>query len=430
MKLTVPQWEILGAAGDLISSVNNPDGTKTLTYHSEDVHDFSWAASPHFTDIEDSWTGSAGTVKIHLLMSPGHLATAPRYLRTLKNTMELFDEWYGPYPYDRITVVDPPHGGSEAGAMEYPTLFTADTTLALPKGALIPEDTLEHEFGHQYWYGMVATNEFEEPWLDEGIDNYTEVKVMEALYGRDTSFFNFPFAQMGSAGEERTHYLSLPDTDPLTRVGWQFLNDRSYGSILYGKAAAALLTLEKIIGEDVLRRALRTYFMRYRFTHPTGEDFLKTVEEVSGQDLLWYFNQVVSGTAILDYEVSDAWSETENWDEETPESNAAKGTRYRTVVVLRRKGDFLFPVDLEVRFDNGETIREQWDGRDRWMRFEYVKPARVVSAEIDAEHRVWLDCNFFNNSRTARRDTRATLKLANLWGFFSECFAQFLSWLS
>ena len=62
-----------------------------------------------------------------------------------------------------------------------------------------------------------------------------------------------------------------------------------------------LLTLEKVIGEDTLRQALHTYFMRYRFTHPTGEDFLKTIEEVSGKDLRWYFNQAVYGTQILDY---------------------------------------------------------------------------------------------------------------------------------
>lgn len=105
IKLTVPQNEIVGAGGDLVSSQNNSDGTKTMTYHSEDVHDFSWTASPHYTVVEDSWTGSAGTVKIHLLMSPGNMATAPRYLKVLKGTLSLYDQWVGPYPYDRITVV-------------------------------------------------------------------------------------------------------------------------------------------------------------------------------------------------------------------------------------------------------------------------------------------------------------------------------------
>src|SRR6202007_1314366 len=106
VKLTLPQDEVVGAGGDLVASAKNPDGTKTLTFHSEDIHDFSWTASPTFTDVEDSWAGSAGLVKIHLLMSPGHMPSAPRYLQALKGAMRLYDQQVGPYPYDRITVVD------------------------------------------------------------------------------------------------------------------------------------------------------------------------------------------------------------------------------------------------------------------------------------------------------------------------------------
>jgi len=266
VKVTLPQNEIVGAGGDLISSSNNPDGTKTLIFHSEDVHDFSWSASPSFTDLEDFWTGSAGTVRIHVLMSPGNLASGPRYIQALKGTLALYDKWIGPYPYDRLTIIDPPHGGYEAGGMEYPTLITGDTAWLMPKGALLPEVVIEHEFGHQYWYGMVATNEFEEAWLDEGINTYLEVKMMDEMYGRPTSMFNFPFLQMGDAGEQRRSYLSRLDLDPMTRFAWLFYNDGSYADITYGKTSTVLLTLEKVIGEDTLRQALHTYFMRYRFT--------------------------------------------------------------------------------------------------------------------------------------------------------------------
>ncbi len=84
VKITLPQNEIVGAGGDMLSTVNNSDGTKTVTYHSEDVHDFSWTASPSFTVIEDSWSGSQGPVQIHVLMSPGHMPSASRYVAALK----------------------------------------------------------------------------------------------------------------------------------------------------------------------------------------------------------------------------------------------------------------------------------------------------------------------------------------------------------
>ncbi|MGB0036054.1 MAG: M1 family metallopeptidase [Candidatus Acidiferrales bacterium] len=427
VKVTLPQNEIVGAGGDLVSTANNADGTKTLTFHSEDVHDFSWTASPSYTLIEDSWKGSVGNVNIHLLMSPGNMDSAPRYLKALKGTLTLFDEWYGPYPYDRITVVDPPHGAASAGGMEYPTLITADTSWNMPKGALIPEVVVEHEFGHQYWYGMVATNEFEEAWLDEGINTYTEVKIMSALYGKDTSALNFPFLSMGDDGQQRVTYIALPDTDPLTRFAWKFYDGFAYGGITYGKTSTALLTLEGIIGESTLRQALHTYFMRYRFTHPTGEDFLKTIEEVSGKDLRWYFDQAVSGTSILDYEILDAHSDRVKWYEPTDKKNK-KGEMFRTFVTVHRKGDFIFPEDIEIKFDDGQSVLEHWDGRDRWVRYTYDRPAQLVSAEIDPQHKVGLDRNYYNNSYIVDEDKSAIHKLANIWLFVSEWFAQMLSW--
>ena len=242
------------------------------------------------------------------------MGTARRYIDCVKGALQKFDEWYGPYPYDRITLVDPPHGGLRAGGMEYPTLITLDTAWFMPKSVLGPELVTEHEFGHQYWYGMVATNEFEEAWLDEGINSYTEVKIMDALYGADKDVLKYlPYGSMSEREMQRLGYSGAADLDPMTRFAWKFLNGNSYGGITYGKTATVLLTLEKIVGEDTMRKAIHTYFMKYRFTHPTGEDFLKTLEEVSGQNLRWYFDQAVSGTALMDYEVMDMHSDPLPW---------------------------------------------------------------------------------------------------------------------
>ena len=437
VRITLPQNEIVGTGGDLISTNNNADGTKSLVFHSEDVIDFSWTAYPHFIDVEDSWTGSAGTVKLHVLMSPGHMATAPRYIHVLKGAMTLFEKWYGPYPYDRLTVVDPPHGALNAGGMEYPTLITAGTgpDLITPEGFLEPEMVTEHEFGHQYWYAMVATNEFEDAWMDEGINSYTECKVMGALYGEKTSAINFPFAQMSDFAEQRMTYLEEPDTDPITRFGWQYLNETAYGGITYGKTATLLLTLERMIGSEKMQQAMHEYFMRYRFKHPAPEDFMNTIQQVAGQDLSWYFDQAFKGTQILDYEVSDITSDRADWYNERGaavkyDSLKKAPPEYRDTVVVQRKGSFIAPVDLEVRFDDGEIAREHWDGKDRWIRYSYIKPAQIASAEIDPEHKMWLDRDFYNDSQTADGDSRANRKLGNIFLAVSEWFSQLLSYLT
>jgi aminopeptidase N len=287
----------------------------------------------------------------------------------------------------------------------------------------------EHEFGHQYWYGMVATNEFENAWMDEGINSYTEVKIMDSLYGKDTSILNTLGAHMAEHDLQRLQYSSVAEDDPMSRFGWQYMNGSSYGGITYGKTATVLETLEKVVGEDTLQRALHTYFMRYRFSHPTQDDFLKTVEEVSGKNLRWYYDQAVFGTQVMDYEILSARSERQDWYEKNPTKEKKGETLYHSTVLVHRKGDFIFPVDVEIKFDNGATVREHWDGRDRWVRYQYDKKARVVSAELDPEHGAWLDKDFFNNSYTRQENQAPHHKLAAYWTAISQWCAQLLAWL-
>ncbi len=201
--------------------------------------------------------------------------------------------------------------------MEYPTFITGGTMWWEPEGLHAnSEETIEHEFGHQYWYGMVATNEFEDAWMDEGINEYTQVKVMDSIFGPSTSVLNLWGITAGERDETRLFYVGVADLDPIAKNGWQYANSNSYAAITYGKTAVVLLTLESVIGEDTMRRAMHTYFLRYRFTHPTKEDFLKTIEEVSGKDLRWYFNQTIYGTQVLDYEVMKLSSVPVDWYKE------------------------------------------------------------------------------------------------------------------
>src|ERR1700689_5087295 len=177
-----------------------------------------------------------GTVKLRIMMQPAHWGQAERHALIAKQTMERFDRWYGPYPYKTLTIVDP-EPGSQAFGMEYPTLITAGSSWLMPQGLLLPEGVVEHEFGHQYWYGMVATNEFEDAWMDEGINSYTEVEVTGAILGRGKNFIGWPWANLSDAALHYFEYIETPDYDPVTRNAWQFRNAASYGDVTYGKSA-------------------------------------------------------------------------------------------------------------------------------------------------------------------------------------------------
>jgi hypothetical protein len=429
VKLTVPQIEVVGASGVKVGEVNNPDNTKTVAYHGDDIHDFAWTASPRYKVKEDGvYRGQMGPVQMRILMQPAHWSQVGRHEKILRESLEQFESRYGPYPYKTITLVDPE--SAEAGGMEYPTFITGDTSWFMPDGLYGPELVIEHEFGHQYWYGMVATNEFEDAWMDEGINSYSEVKVLDSILGKNTSILNMAGATLGEREMQRLGYISAADVDPIAQNAYAYYNNDSYFGITYGKTASVLLTLEGIIGEDTMAKAMRTYFMKYRFTHPTKEDFLKTIEEVSGRDLRWYFNQAIYGSPVMDYKVLRIESFPVNWYEEKKSAfqKEDKNTVYRSFVWLQRKEDFVMPVDVEVKFENGEKVREHWDGVSRWTRFTYEKKTKVESAEIDPDHTIQIDRNDFNNSYTAEANGKPARKVTNYWVFLTQWLGQALAW--
>lgn len=429
VNLTLPSSHHFGSTGVVTAEKANGDGTKTVSVHAEDVHDFAWTTDPRYVVTEDDVQLPSGKKHIRVLMQPGRADSTRRYLHALKGTMQKFEEWYGPYPYPQITVVDPPHGGWGAGGMEYPMFITAGTSWLMPKGVLLPEIVVEHEYGHQYWYGLVGSNEFEDAWLDEGINSYAEVKAIDALYGKDTGMMNTRFGSLGARGSQRGSYLGVADFDPMTRKGWQFANGGSYGGITYGKTATVLLTLEQLLGEAKVQEALKVYFMRFRFKHPTAEDFMSTVNEVSGQNLDWYWNQAVKGTALLDYRVRKISVERVDWYSKPSAKENKKDVPYVNRVMVQRKGDFVFPVTLIATFDNGEVIHATWDGQDRWHRWEWTRKAKLVSAEINPGQGILLDSNRFNDSYIVKDNTKATRKLGTYWMVMAQWASQLLTWL-
>jgi len=431
VKLTVPQFEVVGASGVKVGELNNSDSTKTVTYHGDDIHDFAWTASPRYKVKEDGvFQGQMGPVQMRILMQPAHWSQVERHEKILRQSLDYFERWYGPYPYKTITLVDP-EPDSAASGMEYPTFITGGTNWFMPKGFYQPELVIEHEFGHQYWYGMVATNEFEDAWMDEGINSYTEVKVLDSILGRNTSILNMAGATMGEREAQRLGYIGVADVDPMAKNAYDYYDSNSYFGITYGKTASVLLTLESIIGEDTMAKAVHVYFMKYRFTHPTKEDFLKTIEEVSGKDLRWYFNQAVYGTPVLDYKVLRIDSLPVNWYEEKKKGAEKddKDTVYRSYVWLQRKEDFVMPVDVEIKFENGDKIREHWDGVSRWTRLgPYEKKTKIASAEIDPDHKIQIDRNDFNNSYTSETNGKPARKVSNYWVFLTQWVSQALAW--
>ncbi len=437
VRMTVPSNFVLGATGVLQSRVENGNGTATHYYHAEDVHDFCWTTSPLFHVVEDQWEH----VKIRLLIQPDRVASqSHRYLKAVKGTLAYFDRWMGKYPYPNLTVVDPQYGAMGSGGMEYPTFITGGSMWNLPEGLRITEGVTEHEFGHQYFYGLLASNEFEEAWLDEGFNQYAEGRIMDELYGVKTATIDMLGFRIGDFEYSRDGYVGSknPKLAPSFVNAWQY-KAGGYGAFTYEKTAVWMTTLERMIGRPVMDEVMRTYFERWKFKHPCATDFIAIVNEVVrarhgekfGPDMNWYFDQVLYGTNTCDYEISSLAVQPISspkgiFDKEgkkisaTDEPKASKSSEFESRVVVGRLGEVQLPVDVFVKFDDGSEERTEWNGKERYTILKFVKHAKVVWAKVDPDFKIAMDVNTLNNSRSFSADRAPVWKYTLKYMFWVQ----------
>jgi hypothetical protein len=417
VRLTVPQGWTVGATGIERNRRTEADRTTTHQYYAEDVHDFAWTTSPDYVERTERFTHPGlPPVAMRLLLQPEHAAQADRHFQATRAALRYYGEWFGAYPYGNITIVDPAWQ-SDADGMEYPTLFTAGTRWIAPRGVAEPEDVTVHEAGHQFWYGIVATNEFEHAWMDEGLNTFSTARVLDQFFGPQYwskryfgshipwVFHDLPLAR-ATDGNLLPQYRAARALDAQATPSYLYWPETGW-VVTYGKTALWLQTLERLVGWETLQRILSTYFKRYAFKHPEPRDFFAVANEVSGRDLTWFFDQVYRSSSSFDYEVESVTSE-----QVTDRGYFGEGGRrvfssrerasdaYRTTVVVRRNGDGIFPVDVRVTFDNNQDVRWRWDGRDRWRVFQVDRPVRAASAQVDPDRILLLDANYTNNSRS------------------------------
>jgi len=422
--MTVPEGWIVGATGsELIDESVTVDGTtrRRVTYQAQRVHDFAWCAAPpdqmelvegDFDPLEhvpSEWLERAVTrlqlsaaelelppMRVRVILPVSQHDLGERMLRAARLAIAWFGLHYGPYPYPQLTVVSPPPGADEAGGMEYPTLITTGTSAItgtiLGRWTSGPESVTIHEFGHQYFQGQLASNEFEQPWLDEGFTSYAETECLEAV-AADRLAPEIAFG--GFWGMERLSLAVLPEPVTIDRPAWEFRRRWDYFRASYSKTAVVLKTLEGLVGRDSFARAMRAYVERFRFAHPSGGDFEATMEEQTGQDLSWFFEQAVHGDARPDWAVLSVshrrTGEAEGF-EWTGEGWQARGDGgadestnepWQIEVDIGRKADFRGPVAVRLVFADGRREERRWDGQARWVRLTMESEDELEEVIVD-----------------------------------------------
>ena len=429
VSVEVPGGWVVGAAGvEVEREPLEVDGEpwQRVTYRADRIHDFVWTAAPERLmtvveeqfepgrDVPAGWLEEASRlldrsaadlelppVHLRLLLPSSQAVLAPRMLRAARLGLAWFGLMYGPYPYPQLTLVSPPPTAEEAGGMEYLTLVTTGASLldAYPPFSWLSdiERVTVHEIGHQYFYGLLASNEFEEAWLDEGLTSYAEVSCLEAI-ARDRLV---PQVRWGR-GHWALRRVWLGSSGVPVRAdqpAWEFPARSDYFRSNYGRVAVALKTLEGLLGRERMARALRTYAERFRFRHPTGDDLVATLAEVAGEGLSGLVEGALRGDAVPDWSVvrvtqrrpgpAEGWSWSGGgWDRVGEPEGDLPAAPWQVEVQLVRRGDLVGPVDVALAFADGSTERRRWESPERWERWSFESSSKLVSVVVDPDG-VW-----------------------------------------
>ncbi|MBL7995312.1 M1 family metallopeptidase [bacterium] len=454
MELTVPKQYIVGANAVLVNK-KETDSLAVYTFHQEDVIDAVWTASSKFTEIKQKVTiASTGReVEVTYLLSPGREVYKDRLFAIATAMFNYFDEWYGAYPYPNLTIVDPPINETmTAGGMEYPTLITTGSFFSSARsndflGLNWPEVVAFHEFAHNYFQSMVASNEFEEPWLDEGFTTYAEHRALERfekdgkISGGYGNIFGLNFS---SLAYHRLSYLPRPKSGIVGEKAWM-IPENFYQTAAYSKPVLLLTTLQNYLGEETMNKVMHTYFERWKFRHPQTKDFIAAVNDVTGQDFNWFFEQFVYSNKTVDFEISSIRAfeikDQMGWFGDTEEKTFAEDNnerkedstethtekRYRSVIFVRNNGDAFFPTTILIRFANGDSVIEKWDGKENPKQFTYNKESKAISACVDPEKIIVLDLKLSNNAKVVDPEMAGISRYTLRFLFWLQCMFQTLT---
>jgi hypothetical protein len=349
VSITLPKNYVLGATGDLVNGEQETEWlnqkaketetitsfdkkdmafpasaseTKTLEFKQSHVHDFAWFCDKryHVLKGEIETPHTKHKVTTWAFFTNAEATLWKKSISYINDAIYYYSLWNGDYPYNHCTAVD---GTISAGiGMEYPNI----TVIGTSNSAVQMDIVITHEVGHNWFYGMLGSNERIHPWMDEGINSFNELRYVEMKYPDSKLFGPFANRKIGSLldlkryKQKSQYYLTYilsatTHTDqPIEAPAYEY-TDFNYGGIVYGKTPAAFDYLMSYIGEKKMDEAMQKYFDEWHFKHPQPNDLRKILEEVSGKDLRWFFDDLMNTTKKLDYKIAFAHKNVNgSWD--------------------------------------------------------------------------------------------------------------------
>jgi len=426
--IDVPASYTIGATGPIVES-RVEHGRRIERHRQGDIHDFAWTAWDAWQSVSDRIDG----VDVRILYPPGFTAVAERDLEAVRFALPYDAANYGRYPYSVLTVVHTEEQASEAGGMEYPTLITTESPWLTPNGVYVPEIVTVHELGHQWFYGLVATNEAMWPFLDEGINQYAEADTMAAWRGEGSAVDLLglcvsDMALQAVSGERAVH------DEPVAQAAASFSSGANYARLVYSRTASVIATFARVYGQSAVRRALGIYARRYRFEHPGPEQFLAVFAEVLGADVAGTVRSALSDRGWVDFGGDGVWSRRAQsaggvWDRDGKRQTSAAHDEdgWEGGVIVRRRGTLVFPVDVDLVMADGTRRRETWNGNGDSVLIPWRGSSALCAAVVDPDERVVIDANIENNRAAAAGEEHFASRTLERIAYFAQIAIQAIS---
>ncbi|PKQ70105.1 M1 family metallopeptidase [Raineya orbicola] len=303
--------------------VKRPNSPKlTWQFKASNVHDFVWAADPEFLHTIRK---EADLPEIHFFYK-----NEPQIVekwRELPNYMVRFfrimNEKFGKYPYEQFSFIQ---GGD--GGMEYPM---ATLILGRHKEMAGLVGVAVHEAAHNWFYGILGTNESLYPWMDEGFTTFAEDYIMAEIVGINK--------ENPHIDSYRSYFalVKAGQNEPLSTHADHYRTNRAYSVSSYSIGSIFLNQLSYIIGKEAFDKGMLEYFNTWKFKHPNPNDFIRVMEQVSGLELDWYKEYWIYTTKTIDYGIK-----------------AVNKIGSETEVILERKGEMIMPIDVWVTYKDGK----------------------------------------------------------------------------
>ncbi|MEK6615081.1 MAG: M1 family aminopeptidase [Bacteroidota bacterium] len=373
---------------------------KTLHFHQEKVHDFAWFADKRYYVMKDEveLPFSKRKVITYGLFTGAEGKLWKQSAKYVADAVYYYSLWNGEYPYNHATAVD--GALSAGGGMEYPNI----TVIGKMNSAMTLDQVIAHEVGHNWFYGILGSNERDHAWMDEGINSFNEGRYMDKKYPAD-SVKTFALTKIAGVNVDIGKIIGIPNLDEstlfdlayrfnavkkedqpvdLTSAEYTTIN---YGTIVYGKTAVEFEYLRSYLGTELYDKCAQKYFEDWKFKHPYPDDIKKVYEDVSGKNLSWFFDDILKTTNHIDYKISGF--------------SKAEGTSLQ--VKVKNKGKINSPFSISAIKD-GKIISTQWyDGFAEKKNVTFSLPleqgqnVHFDKIKIDAEQKM-SDFNRQNNN--------------------------------